>query len=129
PAHSMNRPSPTTFGSFVKRSRGRSSFCCRRASAWCVILRPLTVDGRISMPRTQRGSVRPVGTVGLHHTSCATAGIVYGGDLMIRSGGPYLSASCHLLSSGHCLGGGMSLGSSYGAPAPNNRCYVAFCNL
>ena len=37
--------------------------------AWCVILRPLTVPGRISMARTQRGSVRPDSTTGFHQVS------------------------------------------------------------
>src|SRR5436190_19038051 len=86
------------------------------------------VDGRISMPRTQRGSLRPVGTVGLHQTSCPTAGIVYGGDLMIKSGGPNFAASCHLLSSGHCFGDGMSFGSPFGAPVSTHRRIVAICS-
>ena len=34
------------------------------------------VDGRISMARTHRGSVKPVSDTGLHHASCAAAGIV-----------------------------------------------------
>ena len=38
--------------------------------------------------RTQRDSVRPVGTLGRHQASCATGGIVYSGDLITRSGGP-----------------------------------------
>src|SRR5437870_1201834 len=67
------------------------------------------------MARTQRGSVRPVSLIGRHHASCATAGIVYGADLIPRSGWPYLDASCHLLSSGQHLFAAMSFGSPCGA--------------
>ena len=54
--------------------------------AWWVILRPLTVVGRISMARTQRGSVMPEGVTRLSHASCDCAGMVKACDLTIRSG-------------------------------------------
>ena len=37
--------------------------------AYRAIPRPLTVDGRTSIARTQRGSVTPVSTVGFHQAS------------------------------------------------------------
>src|SRR6516162_129809 len=84
--------------------------------------------GRISIARTQRGSVRPVGTDGRHHASCATAGIVYSGDLMIRSGGPYLAASVQPVSSFQTLGFGISFGSPFGAPAATHAMMVSICS-
>ncbi len=54
--------------------------------AWWVILRPFTVEGRISMARTQRASVSPVGTTGFHHASFWPAFCVHGADRMTRSG-------------------------------------------
>ena len=51
-----------------------------------MILRPFIVSGRISIARTQRGSVMPDGVMRLSHASCDTAGIVKSYDLMIRSG-------------------------------------------
>src|SRR2546430_10963649 len=87
------------------------------------------MDGeRIPTPRAQRASGSAGGTVGLHQASCPPAGIVYGGDLMIKSGGPNFAASCHLLSSGHCFGGGMSFGSPFGAPVSTHRRIVAICS-
>src|SRR5438046_867856 len=56
----------------------------------------------------------PVGTVGRHHASCAAAGIVYSGDLMMRSGWPYFVASCHTDSSGHRLGAGAASAATAG---------------
>jgi len=44
--------------------------------------------GRISIARTQRGSVTPEGVERLSHASCACAGIVKDGERTIRSGGP-----------------------------------------
>ena len=74
-AHSIRMPGPTSEA--APRSSGSSS-CWRRASAWWVMRRPATVDGRISMARIHRSSVRPVGTSGFHQASWATAGMVYG---------------------------------------------------
>src|SRR5262249_61946228 len=113
----MKRPSPATFGSLVKSAGSMSSGCCRRASAWWVILRAFFPTGLISMARTQRGSVRPVGTEGRHHASCATGGIVYSGDFTTRSGAPYLLESDQPASSFQTLADGMSFGSPFGAPA------------
>src|SRR2546422_1679242 len=103
-AHSMNNPPRTAppGSSEAEASFGSDgSSCCSRASEWCVTLRPFTVAGWISMARTQRGSVTPVGTTGLYHASSATAGTVQSGDLMTRSGGPpNTSAKFHFDSSG-----------------------------
>jgi hypothetical protein len=87
----------------------------------------LTVPGLISIARTQRGSVRPVSTVGLCHASCATAGTVNGVDLTMRSGGPKRSANPHTSSFGNFFGGGMSFGSPSGAPASTHRAIVSIC--
>src|SRR5262245_26720050 len=80
------------------------------------------------MARTHLGSVMPVGEIGRHQASWATAGIVYGADLITRSGWPYLAAKAHLLSSGHCFGDGMSFGSPLGAPAATQRRIVDICS-
>ena len=70
-AHSMNNP--------PARRRDRR-WSLRRIAAVVLLqarervmrdLAALTVDGRISMARTQRGSVSPVSTTGLYHASCA----------------------------------------------------------
>src|SRR6185295_1486018 len=104
-----------------------SSFCSRYAIAWCVILRPLIVSGRISIARTQRGSVIPDGVMRLSQTSCETAGIVKSYDLMMRSGSfwPNCAAKFQPWPSGHCLATGMSFGSPCGAPASTQRTMVA----
>src|SRR4029079_6924028 len=127
-AHSMNRPSPETFGSFVNSAGSMSSGCCRRASAWCVILRASLPTGRISIARTQRGSDRLVGTLGRHHASCATGGIVYSGDFTTRSGSPYLFAIAQPDSSFQTRGAGMSFGSPFGAPAFTQLTIVSICS-
>src|SRR5215475_13799245 len=90
--------------------------------------RPLIVAGRISIARTQRGSVRPVATDGRHHASCAWAGIVYSGALITRSGCPYLDAKFHLASSLHVFGAGMSFGSPCGEPADTHAMIVSICS-
>ena len=77
------------------------------------------------MARTQRGSVTPVATTGLNHTSWACAGIVYGGDFTIKSGGPSGSAKVHARSFGHLRGAGRSFGSPIGAPASTHRRIVS----
>src|SRR5215217_7317652 len=83
----------------------------------------------MSMARTQRGSARPVGVVGRHHASWATAGIVYSGDLTIRSGAPYLEASGHPDPvSAHTFGAGMSFGSPFGAPAATHCRTDSICS-
>src|SRR5262245_37290338 len=80
------------------------------------------------MARTHRGSVRPVSTTGLYQASNATAGTVYGVDLMIRSGGPpNCLAKFHTDSSGHCLGAGISLRSPLRAPASTHFTIVSIC--
>src|SRR5205823_9510752 len=91
-AHSMKRPGPafTPLSSslFAAAALSTASYCDNRASAWWTILRPLFVAGRISIARTQRGSVTPDGVERLSHASCACAGIVNDGDRTMRSGGP-----------------------------------------
>src|SRR5262245_24345447 len=89
--------------------------------------RPLIVDGRISIARTQRASVSPVGTSGLYHASCACAGMWYGGDLTIRSGSPNRDLKFHPVSSAHLTGGGMSFGSPFSAPASTHFTMVSIC--
>src|SRR5262249_44461648 len=127
-AHSMKRPSPATFGSLVNSAGSMSSGCCRRARAWCVILRAFLPTGRISMARTQRASVRFVGTLGRHQASCATGGMVYSGDFTTRSGCPYFSASDQPDSSFQTRGDGMSFGSPFGAPAFTQLTRVSICS-
>src|SRR5207247_3596846 len=105
----------------VRRGSFEGSSCCSLARAWLVTLRPFTLAGRISIARTHRGSVSPVSTTGLYHWSSATVGTVQSGDLMIKSGGPYRLAKFHLDSSGHCLGGGISFASPFGAPESTHR--------
>src|ERR1700674_5262590 len=51
--------------------------------------------------------------------------MVYGSDLMTRSGWPSSFAAFHSSSAGHCLGGGMSLASPIGAPESAQRTMVA----
>ena len=94
-----------------------------------MIFRPFTVDGRISIARTQRASVSPVSTRDFHQVSCAPPFCVYGADLMIRSGSlcPNCFAKFQLWSAGHCTGGGMSFGSPFGAPASTQRTIVSIC--
>ena len=78
------------------------------------------------MARTQRGSVSPVSLTGFHQASFASAGIVNGADLTIRSGGPpNCSAKYHFDASGHSRGGGMSAGSPPGAPPSTQRTTVS----
>ena len=97
--------------------------------AWCVILRPLTVVGRISTARTQRGSVMPDGVTRLSQASCDTAGMVNSSDLMIRSGSfwPNTAAKFHPWPSGHTFGAGMSFGLPCGAPASTHFRIVSIC--
>ena len=48
---------------------------------------------------------------------------------MMRSGGPpYNSAKFQTLSSAHVTGGGMSLGSPFGAPPSTQRTIVSICS-
>ena len=79
-AHSMNSPELASGSSSPVAeafcSAGSVSSCSRRAMAWCVIRRPSVEPGRISMARTQRGSVSPVSATGFHQASFASAGIV-----------------------------------------------------
>src|SRR5262245_23148429 len=81
--------------------------------------RPLTVLGRISRARTQRGSVRLVSTTGFHHASFAPAFCVHGMDLITMSGSvcPHIFAKFQPCSFGHTLAGGMSFASPFGEPA------------
>src|SRR5262249_51798982 len=75
------------------------------------------VAGRISIARTQGGSVTPDGVERLSH-AFAWAGIVNDGERTIRSGGPPNSfAKFHSEASGHSIAAGMSFGSPCGAPA------------
>src|SRR5215207_9840932 len=81
--------------------------------------RPLTLLGRISSARTQRGSVTPVSTTGFHHASLAPAFCVHGIDLITRSGSvlPNILAKFQPCSLGQTFAGGMSFKSPFGAPA------------
>ena len=81
------------------------------------------VSGRISIARTQRGSVMPDGVTRLSHTSCDTLGIVKSYDLMIRSGSfwPNCAAKFQPWPSGQSFSAGMSFGSPCGAPASTQR--------
>ena len=103
------------------------SSCSRSALAWWVILRPLIVLGRTSTARTQRGSVRPLSTIGRHQVSLAPAFWVHGTERMIRSGSrwPYCLATCHVCSVGQVFSAGMSLGSPCGAPRSTHFRMVA----
>src|SRR4029434_775082 len=89
--------------------------------------RPLTVLGRISRARTQRGSVKLVSTTGFHHASLAPAFCVHGMDLMTMSGSvwPYILAKFQPCSFGHTLAAGMSFGSPFGAPASTHFTIVS----
>src|SRR6185295_17537241 len=80
------------------------------------------------MARTQRGSVRLVGTLGRHQASCATGGIVYSGEFTIRSGAPYLFDIDQPESSFQTRGAGMSFGSPFGAPAFTQLTMVSICS-
>src|SRR6266566_1585090 len=80
------------------------------------------------MARTHRGSVRPVATDGRHQASCATAGVVYSGALITRSGWPYFAARCHVASSVQALGFGMSFASPIGAPPDTHWRIVSICS-
>ena len=77
------------------------------------------VAGRISIARTQRGSVRPVCDDRRHHVSCAP-GLLRprrGLDDEIGLFWPNWSAKFQPWSSGHFTAAGMSFGSPFGAPA------------
>ncbi len=86
--------------------------------AWWVILRPLRWLGRISIARTQRGSVIPDSVTRSSQASWAWAGIVNECELTTRSGSawPKIFAKFQPSSSGHATGGGMSFGSPCAAP-------------
>ncbi len=89
--------------------------------------RPFFVAGRISIARTQRGSVTPVSTIGLYHASCACAGMCHAGDLMTRSGWPKVPANSHESPLGHFIGGGISFRLPAGAPASTHSRIVSIC--
>ena len=76
-----------------------------------------------------RSSVRPVGTIGRHQTSCPLAAKVNGLVRMTRSGGPNWSAKAHLLGSANLTGGGRSAGLPRGAPLSTQRAIVWICSL
>ena len=93
-----------------------------------MILRPFRFVGRISTIFAQRGSVSGISDIGRYHTSWCSAGIVYSGDRIMRSGGPRPSlTACHSLSVTSGFGGGKSLGSPCGAPPSTQRTIVSTC--
>src|SRR5579883_1013055 len=54
--------------------------------------------------------------------------MVYGSDLITRSGGPSSLAAFHSSASGHFLGAGMSFGSPMGAPVSTQRAMTSICS-
>ena len=83
--------------------------------------RPCLPAGLVSAARTQRGSSMSMSPNGLKKVSCATGGMVNGGNRTTVSGGPRSSSRRNLSPDGHSRGGGMRERSPEAAPASTQR--------